>query len=177
MGRRPQWTAVDSGDAERSELVKTLDKHRGFLRHTLRDLTDEQARLRTTVSELCLGGIVKHVTRMEERWIAFIEQGPSVIGGMDERSMKEHAGSFTMLPGDTVDDLLSRYKQVADRTDALIRGLPSLNDSQPLPEAPWFEKTRWSARRVILHILAETAQHAGHADIIREVIDGAKTMG
>jgi hypothetical protein len=56
--------------------------------------------------------------------------------------------------------------------------LPSLDDSHPLPEAPWFEPgARWSARRVILHILAETAQHAGHADIIRESLDGAKTMG
>jgi hypothetical protein len=56
--------------------------------------------------------------------------------------------------------------------------LPSLDATQPLPEAPWFEPgARWSARRVMLHIIAETAQHAGHADIIRESLDGAKTMG
>ncbi|MBV9583186.1 MAG: DUF664 domain-containing protein, partial [Chloroflexi bacterium] len=46
------------------------------------------------------------------------------------------------------------------------------------PEAPWFERgARWSARRVLLHLIAETSQHAGHADIIREALDGAKTMG
>lgn len=57
-------------------------------------------------------------------------------------------------------------------------GLPDLDMSQPLPEAPWFEAgARWSARRVLPHVLAETAQHAGHADIIRESLDGAKTMG
>ena len=56
--------------------------------------------------------------------------------------------------------------------------LPSLDASQPLPEAPWFERgARWSARRVLVHLVAETAQHAGHADIIREAIDGAKSMG
>ena len=50
--------------------------------------------------------------------------------------------------------------------------------SQPLPEAPWYEPgASWSARRVLLHLIAETSQHAGHADIIREAIDGAKTMG
>ena len=50
--------------------------------------------------------------------------------------------------------------------------------SHPLPEAPWFQPgaTR-SARRVFLHIVAETAQHAGHADILRESLDGQKTMG
>ena len=56
--------------------------------------------------------------------------------------------------------------------------LPDLNLSHPLPEAPWFEPgASWSARRVLLHVIAETAQHAGHADIIRESLDGAKTMG
>jgi hypothetical protein len=60
----------------------------------------------------------------------------------------------------------------------MVTALPSLDTSQPLPEAPWFPPgTKWSARRVLLHILAETAQHAGHADIIREALDGAKTMG
>jgi hypothetical protein len=67
---------------------------------------------------------------------------------------------------------------VARGTDDLVASLPSLDATQPLPEAPWFEPgARWSARRVLLHIIAETAQHAGHADIIRESLDGAKTMG
>ena len=64
------------------------------------------------------------------------------------------------------------------RTDELVGALESLDASQPLPVAPWFEPGgRWSARRALLHILAETSQHAGHADIVREAIDGAKTMG
>jgi len=47
-----------------------------------------------------------------------------------------------------------------------------------LPSAPWFEPgSSWSVRRVLLHVIAETSQHAGHADILRESIDGAKTMG
>ena len=60
----------------------------------------------------------------------------------------------------------------------LVTSLPSLDVSQPLPEAPWFPKgARWSARRVFLHLVAEIAQHAGHADIIRESLDGQKSMG
>ena len=66
----------------------------------------------------------------------------------------------------------------AEQTDELVAALPDLDASQPLPEAPWFEPgARWSARRVLLHVIAETAQHAGHADIIRESLDGAKSMG
>jgi hypothetical protein len=69
----------------------------------------------------------------------------------------------------------------ARRTTEIVTGLPDLEVSRPLPEAPWFQPgASWSARRVLLHVLAETAQHAGHAghaDIIRESFDGAKTMG
>ena len=58
------------------------------------------------------------------------------------------------------------------------RGRRSPAAERGLPEAPWFTPGEsWSARRVLLHIIAETAQHAGHADIIRESLDGAKSMG
>lgn len=178
MGRRPGWRVAAAGTGERADLLQTLATHRDFLRYTLRGVTDEQARQPTTVSALCLGGILKHVTHVEAGWAAFIEEGPSAIGGMDEQSMQRHAESFTMGPSDTVAGLLVRYQQVAERTDALLARLSSLDASQPLPEAPWFDEgARWSARRVVLHILAETAQHAGHADIVREALDGAKTMG
>jgi hypothetical protein len=83
-----------------------------------------------------------------------------------------------MTDGETLPALIARYETVARRTDELVAALPSLDASHPLPEAPWFEPgAHWSARRALLHIVAETAQHAGHADIIRETIDGAKSMG
>jgi hypothetical protein len=85
---------------------------------------------------------------------------------------------FRMLEDETLAGLLDGYAQVAAQTDELVATLPDLDAAQPLPEAPWFEPgARWSARRVLLHGIAETAQHAGHADIIRESLDGAKTMG
>ena len=59
-----------------------------------------------------------------------------------------------------------------------VATLPDLSVSHPLPKAPWFPPDgRRSARRVFVHIVGETAQHAGHADIIREALDGSKSMG
>lgn len=164
---------------ERADLLDTLAKHRFFLRHTARELTDEQAAQRTTVSELCVGGLIKHVARIERQWLNFVLDGPaSMPSPTDASSFEQHANSFRMLPGETLAGLLADYEAVAARTDELVRTLPDLDATQPLPEAPWFEPgARWSARRVLLHIIAETSQHAGHADIIREALDGAKSMG
>jgi hypothetical protein len=164
-------------DSERADLLDALAEHRGLLTQTVRGITDEQAAERTTVSELCLGGLIKHLTRMEERWVGFIRSGPEAMA-MTPESFEAHAASFRMEPGETLASIVTRYEEACRRTDELVTALPSLDASQPLPEAPWFPPgTTWSARRVLVHILAETAQHAGHADIIREALDGAKTMG
>jgi Protein of unknown function (DUF664) len=170
-------TPADPPTGERADLLETLAAHRGLLRQTLRGLTDEQARQRTTVSELCLGGLIKHVAAVESRWVAFVEGGAEAMraGSADEGDWAE---GFRLLPGETVAEVLDRYDLVARRTDALVASLPDLEVSHRLPSAPWFPpNARRSARRVFLHIIAETAQHAGHADIIRESLDGAKTMG
>ena len=166
---------------ERADLLEALAKQRHFLRFTTRDLTDEQAGKRTTVSELCLGGLIKHVTSVERNWVRFIQDGPSSMGdftAMTEDDWARRADEFRMLPGETLAGVLAAYAETADRTDELVATLPDLDADHALPEAPWFEPgARWSARRVFLHIIAETAQHAGHADILREAIDGQRTMG
>ena len=166
-------------DTERREFVGALAKHRGLLVRTLRGISEEQARLRPTVSALCLGGLVKHVTSVEESWSKFIMEGTSAMSGAaDPAAVARFSATFEMTDDETVAALLERYGQRAGATDELVMTLPSLGISHPLPDAPWFEQgASWSARRVLVHVVAETAQHAGHADIIRETIDGAKTMG
>jgi uncharacterized damage-inducible protein DinB len=168
-------------DAERADLLAVLAKHRHFLRFTTRGLSDEQAGQRTTVSELTLGGLIKHVTLVERNWADFIVGGPSAMGdrsAMTEEDIAAWTGQFQMQPGETLEGVLAGYAKVAEQTDDLVRTLPDLNASKPLPSAPWFPAgERWTARRVLMHIIAETAQHAGHADIIRESLDGAKSMG
>src|SRR5579862_2658229 len=107
-------------ERERSDLLAALDAHRQFLRQTVRGLTDEQAARRTTASELCPGGLIKHVAHVEEGWVDFIERGPSAIGPPDEAAMKAHADSFRMLAGETLGALLDRYDAAARRTADLV---------------------------------------------------------
>jgi hypothetical protein len=170
-----------AADGERADLLATLAQHRHFLRFTARGLTDEQARQRTTVSELTVGGLIKHVTSAERGWAKFIVEGTSAMAdsaAMTEDDWARRAAEFRLLPSETLAGVLAAYAEAARRPDALVTDLPDLNAGHPLPKAPWFPPgTQWSARRVFLHILAETAQHAGHADIIRESLDGAKSMG
>jgi hypothetical protein len=161
---------------ERADLIESLRRHRSFLRYTVRDLTDEQAQRRPTVSALTLAGLVKHVAATESGWARFAEGGAQAMNrnwGPDVLSRHWH-----LARGETLGGVLADYEAVAQRTDDLVAALPDLDADHALPEAPWFESgARWSARRVFLHIIAETAQHAGHADILRESIDGQKTMG
>jgi uncharacterized damage-inducible protein DinB len=166
---------------ERADLLALLAKARHFLRFPARGLTDEQAGSRTTASELCLGGLIKHVTSCEKGWTDFIVEGPSAMPdftAMTAEDFQRRADDFRMLPGETLAGVLAAYEEVAGRTDELVASLPDLGATQPLPKAPWFDgDAHWSARMVLMHIAGETFQHAGHADIIREALDGAKSMG
>ena len=174
-------TVDDTLSQERADLLTGLAKARHFLRFTTRDITDEQARQRTTVSELTLGGLIKHVTAGERNWQQFIVYGPSIapdFSSLSEEDYANWASGFRLLDSETLAAALAEYEEAAKHTDELVATLPDLDASHPLPPAPWNPPgERWSARRTLLHIIAETAQHAGHADIIRESLDGAKSMG
>src|ERR1700691_2343170 len=127
--------------AERADLLAMLAEARYFLRNTTRDLTDDQARERTTVSELCLGGLIKHVADAERSWAGFIVNGASAQRGFDEMTPEDwarRADGFRLLPGETLAGVLADYAEVAAKTDDLVRTLPDLDLSHPLPEAPWF---------------------------------------
>ena len=159
---------------ERADLLQVLAKHRGFLRYTVAGLSDEQARLAPTASALSLGGLIKHVTAVEKGWFAFMAGGAAAM----EAEPSDWENGFRMTGRETLAGLLDAYEQVAVATDALVSTHPDLDESHPLPRAPWYEAgASWSVRRTLMHIIAETAQHAGHADILRESIDGQKTMG
>lgn len=179
-------------DAERADLLAALASARAALVRTTAGLDDEQAAARPTVSALCLGGLVKHVAAMEENWLRFVLEGPSAMdfslpdgvtwaditaGTAREfpQWLTEHATGFQLLAGESLAGVLAHYERVAARTEEVIAAVPDLSATHPLPAAPWHEPgTVYSVRRVLTHLISETAQHAGHADILRETLDGVR---
>lgn len=164
-------TATPAGTAsdERADLLQALHAHRAFLRVTVQGLSDEQARQRTTVSTLTLGGLVKHVAATEASWVQFAMHGASGFAQDEQR----YGDQFVLSEDETLEQVLTEYDRVAAVTDGLVERA-DLDQAHLLPEAPWFPPgASWSVRRVLLHVVAETAQHAGHADVLREAIDGS----
>ncbi|MCS7475445.1 DinB family protein [Umezawaea endophytica] len=186
-------TSTPTLDAERTELLAALSAARSALVRTTQGLTDEQVGERPTVSDLCLGGLVKHVASIEEGWLRFAVEGPSAMSydlpegvtwaefaaGTAREFPKwaiDHQNEFRMQPGDTLAGILARYEEVAARSAEVVASIPDLSATHPLPEAPWNEPGAVrSVRGVLAHLISETAQHAGHADILREALDGRKS--
>lgn len=174
-------TNEQSLTGERADILDFLAKHRYFLRYTAEGLSDEQANTRSTVSALTVGGLIKHVTEVERGWADFAQTGgkqstPEETEYTPER-IAQWENQFRLTEGETLAGVLAAYEKVAAATDDLVRTL-DLETTYELPAAPWQPPgVFWTVRRVFLHITAETAQHAGHADIIRESIDGQKSMG
>ena len=163
---------------ERSALCEYLTFHQSAYFAVSYGLTDEQARSTPSVSALSVGGLVKHVTAMQRNWMGRVAAAPDAPP-KDSRPFdqisKEFGEQHVMRPDETLDGLLEAFK--AQNTKSLrLAETADLDAAVPVPhEIPWFPKDQeaWSVRWVILHVINELARHAGHADIIRETIDGA----
>src|SRR4029079_9285104 len=98
-----------------------------------------------------------------------------------DRARADDAGhdyeeNFRLGPDETLADVLRLSEEVARETETVIAGIPDLGQAVPVPKGVrWFpdDVDAWSVRWVLLHLITETARHAGHADIVREMIDGA----
>jgi uncharacterized damage-inducible protein DinB len=156
---------------ERDGLLAYLAQPRNALRYAVHGLTDEQAMSTPTPSSLNLAGLLKHAARMERLWVV----GIAAQRELPARDADYEAG-FRLDEGETVADVLDYYAAVAKETEAIVAEIPDLGQPVPVPRGvPWFPKDveAWSVRWVLLHVIEETARHAGHADIIRESLDGA----
>jgi hypothetical protein len=93
----------------------------------------------------------------------------------DYADASDYQESFRLEPGESLQQVMDDYEDVARETESVVRRLP-VDHAVPVPrDVPWFphDVESWSVRWVLLHLIEETARHAGHADIVRESIDGA----
>ena len=159
---------------EHDLLLGYLAQQRYVIRVAAFGLTDEQARTpAATPSPLTVGGLVKHVANTERGWIDIVAQRERPDAGASE---DDYVEGFTMRPDESLADLFAFADSVAADTEAVVRAVPDLGRAVPVPKGvPWYpdDLDAWSVRWVLMHLVAETARHAGHADIVREAVDGA----
>jgi hypothetical protein len=164
---------VSPVSSELEGLVAYLAQQRYLLRLTAYGLSDEQARETPTPSTLCVGGVIKHVSAVERYWMDLVMQR---VEDADEQTETDYADNFRLGPYETLESVLDVYTETAEATEAIVSSIEDMGHPVPVPAGvPWFPKDvdAWSLRWVLLHLIEETARHAGHADIVREAVDGA----
>lgn len=156
---------------ERDGLLAFLAQTRLQLKLTAYGLTPEQLRATPAASALSVGGLIKHAAYTEAGWIDQAAQRPQTYHGAHE--WDQH---FDVAEGETYADLVAFYDGVAAETERVVAGIADLGRPVPIDHSvPWNpqDHDNWSVRWVLLHLIQETARHSGHADIIRETLDGA----
>ena len=157
-----------STTTETEALLAYLVQQRDGLKYAAFGLSEDQLRDKPTRSALSIGGLMKHAALTERGWIAVMQGKPRM--GEDA-----YFDSFALDEDDSVTSLQGLLDTVGAETADAVAGLDHLDVRVQLPDAPWFPKNPdgYQARWILLHLIEETARHAGHADIIREHIDGA----
>jgi len=157
---------------ERSALLGFLAHQRELVRVTTYGLTDDEAAATPSASALSLGAIVKHLTQCERSWM-------DTVRGTPRTDSADYMEGFRFSPGDSLEATLADYAQAALETEKVVADIRDLGEPVPVPRGvPWFPQDvdAWSLRWVLLHLIEETARHAGHADIVRESLDGASSI-
>ncbi|MGW1010547.1 DinB family protein [Streptomyces termitum] len=154
---------------ERGAFLNFITAQREALRRSLLGLTEEQAASRPSASGLSLSGLVKHVAEVELNWLRLAQERENE----KQRNEETWNDAFRLVEGETVPDVLAFWDGVAKETEEFVRAVPDLDATFPLPPAPWFPADgRVSVRWMLLHLVQEMGRHAGHADVIRESLDG-----
>jgi hypothetical protein len=163
---------------ERGSLIEFLRFNQNAFFSVAYGLTDEQARSTPSASALSVGGLIKHATAVQKGWMDRVTAAPD-FPPHDERPMEElmaeYADQYVMRDDETLEQVLDGLR--AQNAETLrIFAEADLDTPVPVPhDVPWFPQDVdfWSVRWVAMHLLEELTRHAGHADIIRETIDGA----
>ncbi|MER7077552.1 Uncharacterized damage-inducible protein DinB (forms a four-helix bundle) [Saccharopolyspora kobensis] len=151
----------DVNTDERTMLLAFLDYLREAVIAKAAGLSDQQARTPGVASGTSVLGLIKHLTAVEANWFEFS------YAGLDVPVLDDQARPTA---GETADELISAYRQAIRRSNEIALACGDLGTPgarSVLEAAP--PSMRW----ILLHMIEETARHAGHADILREHIDGS----
>ncbi|WP_435201626.1 DUF664 domain-containing protein [Janibacter sp. GS2] len=168
---------VPTSHDEITGYAEYVDQQLEALRASAFGLTEEQARLTPTRSALSIGGILKHtsyVIASPEEKEGRVEEG----GGISEDAYALFMDTFALRPDETLAGTLEVFDRRRAAVVAWIRSVDPDAD-QTVPPAPWYglmNSSQAKMRYSFVHFVEELARHAGHADIIREQIDGATTL-
>jgi uncharacterized damage-inducible protein DinB len=157
-------TGPDLVGSERDVLLYYLNKMRDAVVRRSEGLTDEEQRTPGVPSGTNLLGLIRHLTWVEEHWFrgVFLGEVPDLDDFMDAPV------------GATRDDVVAAYREACARSDEIVHACPDLSTMAEIANPGEDEKD--SLRRIVAHMIEETARHAGHADILREQIDGATDL-
>jgi uncharacterized damage-inducible protein DinB len=159
VGRRVPYTG-----GEKESLHVALDRHRDVVLWKLEGLRDDDLRRPRTPSGTSLLGLVKHLASVEYGWFCATFGRDSDAIPFDE---SDPDADMRAEPHETAADIVAYYGRARAAADRVIDEL-SPNDLG----TAWFGDDV-SLRWVLIHMVEETARHAGHMDILRELIDGA----
>ncbi|WP_431873424.1 DinB family protein [Micromonospora marina] len=152
-----------TGD-ERAILDAFLDFHRATVLRKARGLTDADAARRLVPSLTTLAGLLKHLALVERNWFRrLFDPEP---GDIYLTSQADADASFALRPGEAVETLAAAYEAACDESRRVAARF-DLDHVVPHPQLG-----EVSLRWVLVHLIEETARHAGHADILRELTDG-----
>ena len=161
----------DPGAAERDALGQFLDYQRETILLKTEGLTRDQLAQQIPTSGLTLAGILYHLALNEESWLEVRFLG--LPEREDWRGVDWDADpdwEFRTATGMDPDELRQRYRDACDRARQAAASAASLDQRSVFKgDDDWQFTLRW----VLLHLIEETARHAGHADLLREAIDGA----
>jgi len=151
---------------ERDTLTGSLDWYRAVVENKLDGLSFDQASSIMTPTGLSVLGVVNHLAWVERGWFRdiFVGQDVESIDAPDDNSAK-----FAVGPDDTIESVVAFYRAEVAEARRVVAAAPSL-DSLSARETRFGEQV--SLRWILVHMLEETARHAGHLDILRETIDG-----
>jgi uncharacterized damage-inducible protein DinB len=150
---------------ERETIEGALDWYRAVVQHKVEDLNLDQARDVLTPTGLSVLGVIKHLGWVERGWFREIFAGEEVEFIASE---EDNSAEFLIDQDDTVESVLGFYRDEVERSRR-IAGSSSLDDTSA--GSTTFHG-HVSLRWILVHMLEETARHAGHVDVMREKIDG-----